>query len=284
MKPVSEILGGIRESIQEAATAFEKFMDAIGPTDSDYHKEQEGIVEYYLDRAFLELRLFLETKGITQMLQVVSADHQKAQADFMKEEMAPWGEAFSFWAGRLRQYIRAIDTTFGTAAPTTVTKDLIDILRAAVYSITDVECFSSPPANESDVHVRIEAVLRCVFPDLRHEPPIGKPIKNFEPDTGLPSLQTLIEYKFVATKADVKRVADEVLADTRAYISKEWDKFVYVIYETKRLKPEIQWQALLRSSGVGDSTQILVISGEEPLHKQSTKAEAAREAKPPKKT
>jgi hypothetical protein len=207
-----------------------------------FREEQEGIVCYFLDRAFLELRLLLEAKGLSRMLQTLTADHQKAEGDFMKAEVAPWGEEYSFWAGRLRQYARAIDTSFGTAAPTTVTKDIVDILRATVYSITDVECFSSPPANESDVHARIEAVLRCVFPDLQHQPAIGKPIKNFKPDTGLPSLQTLIEYKFVATKADVQRVVDEVLADTRAYVSKEWDKFVYVVYETKRLKPEIQWR------------------------------------------
>ena len=62
MKPVSEILGGIRETIQEAATAFDKFMDAIGPTDSDYHKKQEGIVEYYLNRAFLSFSSFLKPR------------------------------------------------------------------------------------------------------------------------------------------------------------------------------------------------------------------------------
>jgi len=219
-------------------------------------------VGYFLDRAFLELKLFLEAKGILQMLRDVAADHARAAEDFMKSEMAPWGEPYSFRVRHVRKYLRAVDTTFGSASHSTVTKELLDILHESQYSITDPKCFPSPPADEKDVHVRIDAVLRCVFPNLRHKPPIGKPIKNFEPDTGLPSLQTLIEYKFVATDADVKRVADEVLADTRGYASKDWDKFIYVIYETKRLKPVIQWKELLRSSGVGESTQILVISGE----------------------
>src|SRR5258708_36219834 len=102
------------------------------------------------------------------MLQTLTADHKEAKGNFVKAEMDPWGEPHSFWAGRLRQYVKAVDTTFGTAAPTTVTKNLIDILRATVYSITDVRCFSSPPKDELGVHVRIEAVLRCVFPGLRH--------------------------------------------------------------------------------------------------------------------
>jgi hypothetical protein len=222
--------------------------------------------------------MFLEAKGMLLMLSEVVADHTKAVADSMKVETDDVsGEPYSFWAARIRQYIRAINNTFGAATSSTVTKELIDILRASVYSITDTRCcFQSPPANELEFHARVEAVLRCVFPGLRHKPPIGKPIKNFQPDTGLPALQTLIEYKFVETMADVKRVSDEVLADTRGYVDKAWDKFVFVIYETKRLKPESKWVEHLRSCGVDGNTQIIVISGEEPARKQSSKGKVVR--------
>jgi REase_DpnII-MboI len=280
MRPISEIVSGIRDTIREAEKAFNNFMDASSSGQSDYREEQEGIANYYLDLAFLELRLFLEANGALQMLQALTADHQEASKNLMKLEMGSWGEPYSFWAGRLRQYVTAVDTTFGTAAPSTVTKQLVDILRATVYSITDTTCFASPPRDESEVHARIEAVLRCIFLDLRHKPPIGKAIKSFEPDTGLPSLRTLIEYKFIATKGDVKRVADEVLADTRGYVSKEWDNFVYVIYETRRLQPEVQWKELLSASGVSEHTQVLVISGEEPQGRQEIAVR--RKITPPK--
>src|SRR5260221_427705 len=147
---------------------------------------------------------------------------------------------------------------------TTVSKDFIDIHRATQYSITDEKCFPSPPANENEVHARIEAVLRCVFPDLLHKPPIAKQIKNFQPDTGLPSIHTLIEYKFMADAGEEKRIAEEVLADTRGYVSEEWTKFIYVIYETKRIKPESHWKQLLRTSGLESNTEVIVISGEPP--------------------
>ena len=270
MRAVSEALAGIRDLIGEAEKAFDNFIRATGSRHSEYRDDQEAIAVYYLDRAFLELRLFLEVNGAPQMLQALTTDHQKASANFMQSEASSWSDPYSYWAGRLRQYVRALDTTFGVTTPSAITKQLVDILRATVYSITDLACFSSSPADESEVHARIEAVLRCVFLDLRHKPPIGKAIKNFEPDTGLPSLRTLIEYKFVETKADVKRVADEVLADTRGYVSKDWDSFVYVIYETRRLQPEIQWKELLSTSGVSEGTQILVISGEQPQGGQRT--------------
>lgn len=145
-----------------------------------------------------------------------------------------------------------------------MSKDVIEILRATQYSITDEKCFPSPPANENELHARMEAVLRCVFPDLLHKPPIAKQIKNFQPDTGLPSIQTLIEYKFMADAGEEKRIAEEVLADTRGYVSEEWTKFIYVIYETKRIKPESHWKQLLRTSGLESNTEVIVISGEPP--------------------
>src|SRR5271157_4552638 len=93
---------------------------------------------------------------------------------------------------------------------------------------------------------------------------VTKEIKHYEPDTGLPSIRTLIEYKFISSINDAKRVSEEVLADTRGYVSKEWDKFIYVVYETRRIKPEKQWDQLLRTSGVSRNTSIIVINGEEP--------------------
>ncbi len=123
-------------------------------------------------------------------------------------------------------------------------------------------------------------MLRCVFPDLLHKPPIAKQIKNFQPDTGLPSIHTLIEYKFMSDQGEEKRIADEVLADTRGYVSDDWTNFIYVVYETKRIKPESQWRQLLRQSGVGADTDIVVISGEEP--RRPAKPKAAQAGTPPR--
>jgi hypothetical protein len=71
---------------------------------------------------------------------------------------------------------------------------------------------------------------------------------------------------------EAKRIAEEILADTRGYDSKDWKNFVYVIYETQRIRPESQGMQLLRESGVTTNTEVIVISGEEPAQ--------AAEAKP----
>jgi hypothetical protein len=169
MRPPSEVLAGIRDSIEEADTAFFKF---VNTGNSDYRDEQQEIVAYFLDRAFLELKVFLEAKGILQMLRDVAAGHARAAEDFMKSKMTPWGEPDSFWVGYLRKYLRAVDTNFGSTSPSTVTKELLDILRATLYSITDPNCFPSLPGNETDVGESTQIIV------MSGEPVSGKPARE----------------------------------------------------------------------------------------------------------
>ena len=183
-------------------------------------------------------------------------------------------EPYLVWHGVISNYVDAVAKSHGIHSKLSVSQDLISILREAAYTITDPKIFDSPPTNESEVHTRIEAILRCVFPGLKHKPRLAKPIKNFEPDTGLSSIRTLIEYKFVSNEQAAKVVADQILADTRGYVSKEWDMFLYVIYETRRIKPESEWRQLMHECGVDRNTQIIVISGEPPESKQSSKKKA----------
>jgi hypothetical protein len=231
----------------------------------------------FIERAFIETAVFLEAAGLPETLSAVKDLQQEAAKNYAATGRTEDGGLYPTWSARLGQYLDAIQTTFGEPDAQIVTKDLVDILRATQYAITDRECFGGSPVDEKEVHARIEAVPRCVFPDLVSKPAISKPIKNFQPDTGLPDAHTLIEYKFISSREDAKRVADQVLADTRGYHSPEWNKFVYVIYETKRITPERQWVDLLRKSAVNINTSIVVLSGEEPrLPKQRNKPKSRK--------
>jgi hypothetical protein len=264
MNSIDEILASIRDSISEANSAFDRGAEA----------------GWRIEGAFVRMRILLEAAGLPEALKAVQEMEAIARGKWgaVENDDETGGEPFLLWGGKLYQYVRALEQTLGQPKLTTVTKDVVQILRATQYSITDRNCFRSPPANEDEVHARVEAVLRCIFSDLLHKPPIAKQIKNFQPDTGLPSIGTLIEYKFMGDKGEEKRIADEVLADTRGYFSKEWKNHIYVIYETKRIKPESQWRQLLRDSGIKPNTEIIVISGEEPCRPAEAKI-AARAAR-----
>ncbi len=283
---ISAALGGIRDSLAEAdKIAFQ--WDAFLSSGKSIDSTEELIVSHYVETAFIQTMVLLEAAGLPEALKAVQSLNVKARSNYAT--LAHAEEFYLKWSPKLSQHLDAIENAVGAQKIGTITKDVVQILRGTLYAITDPRCFSAPPDEERDVHVRIEAVLRCIFPDLRHKPPISKPIKNFEPDTGLPSLRTLIEYKYIKDLSDAKVVSDQVLADTRGYTSKDWDHFVYVIYETTRIKREEEWIEHLRENGVGEDTKVIVLSGEPAPKTQSAteppdREQPTEESAPPKQS
>jgi len=217
----------------------------------------------------------VEAVDFKELYKMISSDYgrfKESKEGFSQTKMG-LDEPYSVCLSRLRQYLHAIRSFFPQEDQTKVTKDLLQIIRDIHYVITNKALFGGAPRSESDVHIRIEGILKCVFPDLKHKPALTKSIKNFEPDTGIPSISTLIEYKFLSRSKDVPAIADQVLADTRGYVSKDWTRLLYVVYETNRFKPEKEWRQLLLQSGVPENTSIVVLSGE-PLPKKRTKSKS----------
>jgi hypothetical protein len=238
-------------------------------TGSDWHDPS-----WLFECCFLQLLAISEALSLPEFRKLIYDEFvliQKSKNGINASGVDEDGSVYSETVRRIRCYLRALKKSFYDLSETTVTKDLLQILRDIHYVITDKAVFQKAPENEKDVHIRIEAILKCVFPDLKHQPVLTKTIKNFIPDTGISSLKTLLEYKFLSRSSDVARIADEVLADTRGYVSKEWDKFLYVIYETNRFRTENDWNRFLRESEISLNTSIVVLGGE-PLEKEETKS------------
>jgi len=260
MDNLSESLKQIHELLKQADDIFEKNPRRR----KDEYDVPEMQIKYYIESAFVHTLVLLDKLNLSRTYEQVRGFFKKAKKEGFIESRHGVDEAYLFWSAEIYDYLHAIGNSYNiNPFSSLVSKDIVSILRATLYSITDKTIFNDPPPiNENEVHSRIEAVLKCIFLDLKHKPFITKPIKNFEPDTGLPSVRTLIEYKFISTQKDAKRISDEVLADTRGYFSRDWEKYIYVIYETSRIRPETEWIQLLRESGVQSNTQILVLSGE----------------------
>jgi sulfur carrier protein ThiS len=249
-------LQNLQKRIAEADSRF----DDWARTGEDWYDPS-----WYIEACFLQLLALAESLGLGGFHQMVLAEYSKLSSSkqgFRAVESTPDGDPYSAILSRARCFKQALDGFFPEEPMISVTKDVLQILRDVHYVIADPKIFGSPPANEADVHVRIEGILKCVFPDLKRKPMLTKQIKNFEPDTGIPSVRTLIEYKFLSRSEDVGTIADQILADTRGYTSRDWIRFLYVIYETNRIRKESEWNQLLRESGVPESTVVVVLSGE----------------------
>jgi hypothetical protein len=255
------------ENIHQAITRLKASLISVGNLFDEYILSDDEWLNpsWNIEKCFLQLLTIVESLGLTKLHEMVLTEYENAKETkgrFLVATTTPDGEPFPATLSKLRQFLSTIEQFYPSDEPTKITKDLWQIIRDIHYTITDKVLFGSVPQSEKDVHIRIEGILKCFYPDLKHKPTLTKAIKNFEPDTGIPSIETLIEYKFLSRPNDVGTIANEVLADTRGYTSKDWKYFVYVIYETNRFRREKEWVQLLRQSGVPDNTTIVVLSGE----------------------
>jgi len=270
IKTTSEIKQALQNLDGRITKTYRNLDDWIGSGEEDWLDPSWSV-----ESCFLQLLSIAEAFGLPEFRKMIESEYLEVKRS--NEGFRAWktggpdNQPYLVVLGRIRCFAYALEGMFPEEESTTVTKDVFQIVRDIHYVITDKAVFRTTPADETDVHLRIEGILKCVFPDLKHKPTLTKQIKNFVPDTGIPSVQTLVEYKFLATAQDVPRIADEVLADTRGYTSRDWTRFLYVIYETHRFRTENQWNQLLRESGVPENTVVVVLSGEPPRKRNKPK-------------
>jgi len=253
---IASAIAAIETSIREAQRYCDKYYYE-DQGDSDFES-----FKYYVERSFFELLVLTDRLNLKATHDMAAADFQEAKKIGFGDTESHEGDMYPTWTGRVRMIADAIASSYGLAKTSqSELKDLKAMLKRAVYAICDTALFPKAPANEADVHNRLEGILRCHYPDLKSKPALTKPIKNFEPDTGLPSAKTLIEYKFISSTAEAKRVADEILADASGYRSRDWTSLLFVIYETRRVKPEEEWQNLLKDCQLYEGFDAIVLSG-----------------------
>ena len=260
-----QIIGAI-DNVLEEIEAGKRLFELIynSPPSEPWSDADQAYVEanlqWHFKNAYFSLAILAESLELPNFLLRVTSLSTTPEA-LLEKTIDPDQDIHSAWGFSAQQLTLSLKSVYGDEGERTFTKDIESILRQATYSITNQEIFPTPPQSEADVHRRVEAVLRCIFPNLVHKPRLGKPIKNFEPDIGLPSIQTLIEFKFIASMEDVRVIADQILADTRGYTSKEYTHFIYAIYETERFRPELEWNQLFRQCKIPNNSAVVVMAG-----------------------
>jgi hypothetical protein len=264
---IQTILSNIEQNESKASILFSNWELGGDPFDEP---------SWTTELCFLQLMTASEALNLSEFRRLIEVEYLRVKNSdngFSASTAGPDGEAYSPVLATVRLFLKTLRALLPSDERKIVRKDVDQIIRDIHYVITDTKVFGTVPQNEMDVHLRIEAVLKCVFPDLKTKPTLTKQIKNFEPDTGILSIETLLEYKFLSRLEDAPRIADEILADTRGYTSKDWSSFLYVIYETKRFRTEHNWNQLLREAGVQPNTKVIVLSGEpEPTPPKSATA------------
>ena len=261
---IASAVKGIHQTLGDCYSAWEQIDKPI-KMGEPFWADPKAAAESLLEKAFLACIAFLEVTGTTTLLELAKADYQEAKrTGYLKAtalEDDPCAE-YLVWGERIRLYADAASTGCGVVEHGGVDPSLLAILRNSEYVINDRDLYGNPPREEREVHQRVEAILKAVYRDWLHKPRLAKAVNGFEPDTGIPSLKTLVEYKYIKAAEDVARVAEQILADTRGFASRDWDKVVFVIYESGRFRSEDQWNQLLASCEVAGNANVVVIHGE----------------------
>jgi len=250
----------IQETIRKATDYGIRIIEQGSEDEIDYEIAKEE-----LDDAILNFIVLLEQYPDKHgtLLQEARNLHTSSRENPLKVRVLQ-GEPYLTWPFQLRDLVNMFSSLHLPKMKTESDKDidsLIEIISRCEYYITQLDIFKSVPNNEKDVHIRIEGLLRCIYNDLETKRRISKRIKCFEPDTAIPSLKTLIEYKYITSRSQGKDIVDQVLADISGYQSADYDNYIFVIYETHRFFPKADWDKIIESCNPQNRIECVVIKG-----------------------
>ena len=260
---VNAILREIKSNLRKADATWEnaqfgsdRFQDGFG----------EQVAEAHLIIAWDLMMTLLEKCDLKFLCQRASEEYGSFKKNPSHSLMGP-EEPYLVWSWKIQEYADVAQiATIGDSEVKAGKHvgSLIKVLENCEKHIQDRRIFAWVPCSEDDVHGRIESVLECLYDGVLRKPPIAKPIKNFEPDTAVPSVKTLIEYKYITSDGDAKRVVDEILADIGGYQGEDYDTFVFVIYETQRFRRLTDWKDMVKRSNPPNQVEVILLKGIKP--------------------
>jgi hypothetical protein len=285
---IEQAIDYAEECIRDADSAFETMALelAFSQDDQFLQIETKERVTWTLTSAWRTIISLLQERGQSFLAESALHEYENFKSSPMEAKTDPDGEPYlvsSAHAWRWAELLRRLYVKTKLPPLSAAVQDIEQIIRRAETHLCDLSVFGWRPTEEDDVHHRLEGVLGCIFPDIKHTPTIDKPIKSFKPDTGIPSRRALIEYKYITDKAAGKCILDQILADISGYTSDRYDHFIFVIYETQRVFPEEQWVSHLTSDGIGERVQVILIKGVPPTDEDLKLAKKARERRNRKK-
>ncbi len=262
------------QALQEIDKLIRKAIE-YGKRISEYGSEDEidrEVAKESIEKACLSTIVLLEQYADKHGTLIDEARSllQSVKADPVKLRVLE-GEVFLTWPWQVQDIVdifRSMHFQQEKKGSTDIAP-LLNVINNAEYYITNPRVFHDVPGSEDDIHVRIEGMIKCLYPDVITKPRLSKPIKSFDPDTGIPSLKTLIEYKYIKSLDDGKKIIDEILADIGGYQTDDYDKFVLVLYETHRLFPLSDWTRAIEKSRPPNPIEIILMKGVHPSKKVS---------------
>lgn len=121
-------------------------------------------------------------------------------------------------------------------------ENILQLLANLAHSATRMK---QEIRSESHLDDLAEGILVAASPDLNSDPTINLTDSYRQPDTEIPSLKALVEYKFLSKKQDKRRIIDEMQADIRNYAGHGFTRLVLVVGQTGEFFLQEKLRAIL---------------------------------------
>ncbi|QBF26232.1 hypothetical protein EXN22_11200 [Pseudomonas tructae] len=192
------------------------------------HDMAQQILRYHLEASFRGIGVLAERLGAPSIEREV-ADSRKNRTYLEKTGRPFDGEIHSEALAQAYACFAPLRAMSNAKAITTheVLRNIL-LKTAVIISDRDLR-----PKNESEVRNAVLEICRYSFTDAMREVGVPKIIKHTKGDIGIPSLRTMVEFKFIDSKAEMKASLDGVYADMKGYNHPDWDTFYGVFYMTQ---------------------------------------------------
>lgn len=118
------------------------------------------------------------------------------------------------------------------------------------------------PTKEIDVQRVLESHLEFTFSDYTKQLTLPKGLKSFKPDGAIPSLEAVIEFKFIDSERAMPIALSGIMEDISGYGgSKDWRHFYSLMYQTEPFVSEERFRGSLRLSGNAAQWRTIVVTG-----------------------
>lgn len=242
---ISSELDAVMIAIRKASNEWESRGWPFGSSAKSPDGDKEYI-EYLVRVAYLTLLSFLDRNGFNRLSEYLISKWKNHENDLLASDVSDFvGEPFLRATSTLWEVVNSIrnllpSKLLGESSPKII--DLEKILEAIPLAAHQLKWELK---QEMDINRLAEALLLPLYPDLNSNPSLTLPESYRQPDSAIPSLKTLIEYKYIATKGDVSKTIDAMQADIRNYAQEPWKHLVFVVGQVKRFSTKTKLEATL---------------------------------------
>jgi hypothetical protein len=273
------MLESIKEAIDDAERNLVLLTDIAQGLDHETVNDNielataDSNLSFYIEKAYRELGILAERLNAPQFAAEIHGERKKGlkKGKFSETELNDWGPGLvSPSLGRVRSYYSSLGSMIGIYS--TTARDVLERLLKNTGRLIHERGLD--PKSEADVRNAIIQVLQLAFDGVQKDIPLPQSVKTYKGDIGIPAVASIIEYKYVKSKQDMKNALDGIYADMKGYSRVgDWRSFYAVFYMSGPFYLQEDVEEEFAIVGADKSWTPIVVQGP-----------AGQKPKPPKRT